>query len=124
MCITVTNTKPEPTGIGWKVFDKPGRFLDGEYSTWCRRPMKKWLHENRYRDINSSRVHPLKYEPGWHIFKNLSDAQHWGSVPIQVSDNLTIRRVRYRKAFLQGRNSWKYPIVVAKEILIIPGEVI
>ena len=122
MCIVVTNENPESTGVGYKLFEHRGRFLAGSNNIDDRktRPTKKWLEERDYRFGTSY----LKYACGWHIFKNLEDAiekqtnfnDRWG---VQV-----IRKVRYRGAFVSGpQDDTGAYVVVANEILIIPGKV-
>ena len=124
MCITVTNEHPEPTGPGYKVFIRCGRHFFGEYSG--RRYFKKWLHCDSYQDTHIGAAH-IDYDPGWHIYLSLADAN---KVLHQTSNsfNRVVRKVRYRGAFLSGpiKDSLKgegLPVVVAKEILILPGEV-
>ncbi len=114
MCITVTNEHPEPTGVGYKVFDKVGRFLGSDcISSLLKRPMRKWLNEKDYRPSYKS---SLPYKQGWHIFQSLGSASKW------CHASQVIRRVRYRRAIVAGRLEFK-PVVVAKEIFILPGEV-
>ena len=118
MCIDVTNTKPEPTGIGWKVFCRQGRYLTGDLTRGARRPTKRWLHESVYRVDADPLINPLPYDFGWHIFKDLQAAKE------MCFSWTKIRRVRYRGAFVEGEFLHPNDVVVAKEIFIIPGEVI
>ncbi len=119
MCIKVTNEHPEPTGIGWKVFQKDDRYLTGMcVGRIIRRPTKRWIHEKNYRGLGLWKD-PEDYGFGWHICTTLEDAYSWKSGGYK-----TIRKVRYRGASVSGTfMSDQSIIVVAKEILILPGEV-
>ena len=126
MCINVTNKKPKPTGVGYKVFTLDGRYAIGSNvrNDRTHRPTKRWLHENRFR--------PSAYRPdygyGWHIYNYLSDAiastKEPGHMEWLDGKPECVRRVRYRQAFAEGEQIFSHaPTVVAKEIFIIPGEI-
>lgn len=123
MCLdTITSTNPPPEGVGYKVFRKYGRFLSGEWTSG-KRPTKQWL-KSAGNKSNGGASKIKDYDWGFHVYKTLRFAN------IQCCSREVVRKVRYRKAFVEGR---RVPyirrkgqvslIVVAKEIYIIPGEV-
>jgi hypothetical protein len=122
-------------GEGWKVFTmratSNGIILVGEMFGGEPRPEGKWLNEKDFR----LRHHALRrvletddiimtYPYGWHVFRNREDAEEWGVDPEQC-----LRKVRFRKAGAagfqkvgRGRNMAFKPVVVAKEIFILPED--
>jgi hypothetical protein len=119
----ISETKPKPEGVGYKVFDL--RYGDGElYGELARRdkirPMGTWLKSRNYSVRKGDcLVDPIrgKYPVGWHVFKSMIAVKNWvcGMHP----DYIAIKRIRYRQAHTEGTTDG-YKTVVAKEIYIIP----
>ncbi len=127
MCIEVTNEHPEPTGAGYKLFTLDGRFMVGNNFRHDvkHRPTEKWLHEYEFRFQDTP---PFAYDFGWHVYETIEDARAYTNdrdhILWQKGHLECIRRVRYRGAFVEGTQKFEaFPTVVAKEILILPGEV-
>ena len=114
MCLDVVHSeKPEPTGVGYKVFSKWGRFLYGDFTSGTRRT-KTWLVAELRKRYGSA-----EYALGFHIFETLSGAKGWIG-GLEGGD--VVRRVKYQKAHTQGIQSG-HSVIVADGIYIYPGEV-
>ena len=115
MCLdNISPTKPVPEGIGYKVFIKHGRFLEGEFSQGSRKT-KTWLIAEKPVWWSSS-----SYPWGFHIFPTPGEARMWAN-----GVGAIVRKVKYRKAHTQGLQEWltDIDVIVAQEIYIYPGEV-
>ncbi len=118
MCLTFPPTAlmPLQSGVGYKVFQKKGRFLHPEMFNVAKRlPTRKWLYAKDYRD---RAVFDLYYPHDWHIFSTLGGAKNW----LCFDNEGVIRKVKYRKAHTKGDQT-EHICVVAEEIYIYPGEV-
>jgi len=106
-------------GWGWKIFRRKPYGLVGEFANATKvRPYNRWLNEKDFRRKKEDGIYPSeignKYKLGWHIFLFEKDAIMWMSDFI----NREVRRVKFRKLITTGINSYRYKVIVAKEIFI------
>lgn len=104
---------------GYKVFVFMGQILKGEWRATNRaRPIGEWLKEGEYRDISFGIIPFEKrsgsYKTGWHIWLTLEGAKKWK----MDAKSLVIRKVKFREPIVYGRQI-NYPVVVAKEMMIL-----
>jgi hypothetical protein len=104
MCITAYKPTKKKTGVGYKVFGISKGQLTSEFYGGVR-PARKWLKADGGN---------FSYGAGFHIFTSRKSAVEWALI------HLTIRRVKYRGAFLVGKQG-SFNCVVAKEIYIFRG---
>jgi hypothetical protein len=108
MCAHDVKPIKKTTGVGYKVFDvREGKLFSEMMQCGVFRPVRKWL--------KASGPGPELYGAGWHIFTTARGAQGWG-----CDINQVIRKVKYRRAFLTGKQTCGN-VIIAKEILILRG---
>ena len=128
MCLEwIDREKPRPSGIGYKVYRKRGRFLYSEFFSGVRRPTRKWLgarwveHTTACTDVVRQR-----YKPTWHILTSLQEAKRWAveaqKIWFKGGAKYVVRKVKYIGAHTMGKQS-RSTIIVANGIYIYPGEV-
>jgi hypothetical protein len=109
MCAHDVKPTKKTTGVGYKVFAvREGKLFSEMIDCGIIRPVRKWLKA----------VGPGTelYGAGWHIFKTAKGAERWG-----CDFNQVVRKVKYRRAFLTGKQTYGGNVIIAKEILILRG---
>ncbi len=127
MCLETINKKPpSPTGVGYKVFLKDGRFLFGQFSTGGRR-IGRWLKSGYYGATDRATSINGAYTPGFHVYVAKSAAEF--EVEDRIPCLLVVRKVHYRKArlagigkILVGDKIKRVKVIVADEIYIEPSK--
>lgn len=140
MCLSeITDRNPKPEGEGYVVLSKHNKKLYGAFYGG-RKQTSRWLNEKDFRagakekarspflnGMTSGKgkyigVGNIKYSKGFHIHQNKESALSFLSTD-QEAGFCTVRKVKYNKAVIVGRQAGYGPIVVAEEMYIYPGAV-
>lgn len=139
MCLCkVTNWKPEPTGIGFKVvIVRPdGSFHSPLYGGKQIYELNKWVSDYSVYSLDTrdlSIYRRVKYKSGFHIFTELKDARRYfnsiacdhdaGILEFGTDESISIVRLEYKDAIVIGTQEIEgnlfSPCVVASSIKIL-----
>lgn len=139
MCLSeITDRNPESEGEGYVVLYSRYKKLYGLFYGG-RKTTGRWLNE---KDFRGGSAFPgcsggnyiyfykpygcgeKKYLKGFHIVKNVKDASEYKGFFSWESYSRVIRKVKYRKAIVEGNQyGVDGPVIVAKKMYIYPGNV-
>ena len=133
MCLNSLSSnchKPNAYGVGWKVFLRTKKRLIPEFGSNVRPyDIGSWYTSYAFspedkRDVycpSQGNPNLKSYWRGFHVFLRYADARAWGAWASKHKSE--IRRVEWRSELARGIQldySGSRPVVVAKEIRIIP----
>ena len=114
MCLSELKEFPKSTnlkkGIGYKAFEKD---MNGKLVTpfECYRvQINKWMKDTCPSYLSFVNNFDT-YKTGFHICLQRKDARGWGSI---------VKKVKFKNVTMTGTQGGE-PIVVAREMLILPG---
>jgi len=123
MCLDTIDKYVKFEGEGWKVFlkSKRGLYSDIFFEEGATPyPINKWIKEKDFRPRHKRGKNTIKisrykeYDCGFHIFSTREQAR---DCPREES---VIRKVKFRNVVCTGDQYQYGPVIVAKEILILP----